>query len=138
MSDEPTREQLVLHLIACIEQEGNTIEAADAPGHSRPRPVKLVGPGRLRPDVVALDGRRRILGKAVTAAEVEDRRLPRRLETLARDCRMLVICMPESAAADALGTVFGAGSTLSRAKMRLLLHPRLKWEELPKAPLRPR
>jgi hypothetical protein len=137
-SGEPAREQLVQHLVACMEQAGITIEAADAPGHPRPKPVKLIGRGsRLRPDVVGLDGRRKMLGKVMTAAELGDSRLRGQLETLARNCRTLVVCIPEAAAGEARDTVFGADLE-HRAKIRLLLHPRAQWEELPRRAPAPR
>ncbi len=139
-AEEPTHDELVQHLMRCMQQEGITVEAADAPGHSRPRPVKLLGlrPGRLRPDVVGRDGRRMTLGKAISATEIADSSLPGRLETFARHCRMLVVCVPGSAADEAIATLFHGQQLPHRAKLRLLVHPRMKWEDVPKPPARAR
>jgi hypothetical protein len=118
-----------------MEQADMVIEAADAPDHPKPSQTKASGlrRRRARPDVVAKDGRRTVFGEAVTGAEVGDARVPDQLETLARSCRMLVICIPEEAADDAIETLFLERHLPHWHKMRVLRYPAEGWQELPKA-----
>jgi hypothetical protein len=107
-----------------MEQQGLTIEAADAPGHRKPAPVKSgLRRSRVRPDVVARDGRRTIFGVVHGGDQ---------LEVLAGKCRTLVICVPQAVADQAASTLLhGVDMQLSR-KMRLLKHPDTSWQEMPK------
>ena len=129
----PSHEELVLHLVRCMEREGLTIEGADAPGYSKPRQVKRFGmrPGRARPDVVARDGRRTILGEAKTALEIGDGQVPDQLDAFASKCRLLVVCVPEGAVEEAVALLNRADMP-HRPKMRLLRYPQAKWDEFPK------
>jgi hypothetical protein len=131
----PLHEELVEHLMHSMEQEGLTIEAADAPGHRRPGHVKAgLRRSRFRPDVVALDGRRTIFGVAMTEAEASNAYVRNQLETFAGKCRMLVICIPQEAADQAVDALFHDADMLRRRKMRLLRYPDTKWQELPRTP----
>jgi hypothetical protein len=126
----PSHEELVQHLVRSMEREGLTIEAADAPGH---RKVKAgLRRARLRPDVIARDGRRAIFGVAKTEAEASKAEVQDELESLAGKCRMLVICIPEEAANQAVDTLFQKADTPNWRKMRLLRHPEARWQELPR------
>jgi hypothetical protein len=126
----PSHEELVQHLLRSMEQQGLTIEAADAPGF---RKVKAgLRRARLRPDVVARDGRRAIFGVAKSAAEASKADLQDQLETLAGNCRMLVICIPQEAANQAVDTLFQNADMPNWRKMRLLRYPEARWQELPR------
>jgi hypothetical protein len=133
-SREPSQEDLVRHLVLCMEQAGFTIEATDASGFAKPRQVKRFGlrPGRFRPDVVARDGRRTVFGEARSGAEISDKQTSERLETLARHCRLLVICLPEEVADEAIDTLFLKAHLPHWHKMRVLRYPRATWQELPR------
>lgn len=132
-AEGPSRAELVEHLVRCMEQQGLTIEAADAPGYRKPGHIKQgLRRSRLRPDVVARDGRRTIFGVAKSEAEASEAHVPDQLETFAGKCRMLVICIPKQAANQAVDTVFhNVDMQLSR-KMRLLRHPDANWREVPR------
>jgi hypothetical protein len=131
-STGPSHEELVLHLVACMEREGLTVEAADAPGYGKPPQLKRgLRPGRGRPAVVARDGRRTILGEVKTAQEMGEGHVPEQLETFASKCRLLVVCVPEGVADEAVSLLNGADMP-HRPKMRLLRYPRAKWDEFPK------
>ena len=128
----PSPEELVLHLVRCMEREGLTIEAADAPGYTKPSAVKRgLRPGRGRPDVIARDGRRTILGAAKTAQGIGESHVPGQLETFASKCRLLVVCVPEEVADDAIA-LLNAADMPHRPKVRLLRYPQAKWDEFPK------
>jgi hypothetical protein len=130
---DPPHEELVRHLVRCMEDEGLEIEAADAPGHPKPKPVKRsLRPERSRPDVVARDRRRTVFGEALSVADIGESYIPEKLATLAQKCRLLVICVPESVAQQAIEKLFSGERMPHRPKMRLLRHPRAKWEEPPK------
>jgi hypothetical protein len=129
----PSHQELVEHLMRSMEQEGLTIEAADVPGHRRPGHVKTgLRRSRFRPDVVALDGRRTIFGVDKTEAEMSSGYVRHQLETFAGKCRMLVICMPQEAADQAVEGLFQNATMLRSQKMRLLRHPDSKWQEVPR------
>jgi hypothetical protein len=129
----PSREELVAHLVRCMEQEGLTIEAAAAPGYPKPGHVKAgLRRSRLRPDVVARDGRRAIFGVAKTEAEASNAYVRDHLETFASKCRMLVICIPQEAADQAVDALFDDRDMLHSRKMRLLRHLDSKWQEVPR------
>jgi hypothetical protein len=134
-AEGPLHEELVEHLVRSMEQEGFTIEAADAPGYQKPGHVK---PGlrrsRFRPDVVARDGRRTIFGVAKSEGEASKPYVRDQLETFAGKCRMLVICIPEEAADQAVDTLFHNADMLHSQRMRLLRHPDTKWQEVPRRP----
>jgi hypothetical protein len=131
----PLHEELVAHLVRCMEREGLTIEAADAPGYRKPGHVK---PGlrrsRFRPDVVARDGRRTIFGVAKSEAEASQAYVPDQLETFAGKCRILVICIPQDAADQTVDTLFRNADMLHSQKLRLLRHLDSKWQEVPRTP----
>jgi hypothetical protein len=113
-----------------MEREGLTIEAADAPGH---RKVKAgLRRARFRPDVVARDGRRAVFGVAKSATEASKANVQDQLETLAGNCRMLVICIPQEAANQAMDTLFQNADLPHWRKMRLLRYPEARWQELPR------
>jgi hypothetical protein len=129
----PTHEELVRHLLRAMEEEGLEIEAADLYGRAKPKPVKAgLRPGRSRPDVVARDGRRTVFGLALLPSDISAGHMPEKLATLAQKCRLLVICVSEDAAQQALDTLFNREGMPHRPKMRLLRHPALKWEDPPK------
>jgi hypothetical protein len=116
-----------------MEEQGVEIETADAPGHRKPKPVKRgLRPDRLRPDVVARDGRRTVFAKALESSDIASSYVPEMLATLAQKCRLLIICVPEDAALHAIDALFNTGNLPNRPKMRLLRHPRTKWEDPPK------
>jgi hypothetical protein len=124
----------VQHLVRGMVEQGLEIEAADAPGHPKPKPVKRsLRPERSRPDVVARDGRRTVFGEALSASDIGQSHMPEKLATLAQKCRTLVVCVPEAAAQQAIDTLFNRDQMPHRPKMRLLRHPHTKWEEPPKA-----
>jgi hypothetical protein len=127
----PSHEELVLHLVRCMEREGLTIEGADAPGYSKPRQMKRLGLRRARPDVVARDGRRTILGEAKTAQEIGEGHVPGQLDAFASKCRLLIVCVPEGVVNEAVALLNRADMP-HRPKMRLLRYPRAKWDEFPK------
>jgi hypothetical protein len=128
-------EGLVQHLVRSMEQEGLTIEAADAPGYRKPGRVKPgLGRARFRPDVVARDGRRTIFGVAKTETEASKAHVRDQLETFAGKCRMLVICLPDEAADQAVDALFHNADMPHRGKMRLLRHPDTKWQEVSRRP----
>ena len=131
-------EELVQHLVRCMEQQGLTIEAADAPGYRKPRPFKRFGLGssRLRPDVVARDGRRTIFGAAKCASEIGEARVSVELDKLAGKSRLLVVCIPEAGADETIETLFHRTPMPHRQKIRLLRYPKTRWEEIPKSALR--
>jgi hypothetical protein len=132
-SAESSHEELVRHLIRSMEGQGLEIEAADVSGHAKPKPVKMgLRPGRSRPDVVARDGRRAVFGVALTPTEIGNSHTPEKLATVAQKCRLLVVCVPEEAAQQALDTLFNREKLAHRPKMRLLRHPLARWEEPPK------
>ena len=139
-SDEnrPLREELVQHLVRCMEQQGLTVEAADAPGYRRPRLVKLFGlrSSRLRPDVIAKDGRRTVFGAVKCGSETGEAHLADHLEGLASKCRLLVVCIPEVAADEAMDTLFRGAPMPQRQKIRLLRYPKTRWEDIPKSAVR--
>jgi hypothetical protein len=129
----PSHEELVRHLVFCIEEQGLEMEAADLYGHTKPKPVKMgLRPGRSRPDVVAKDGRRTVFGVGLLPSEIGAAYLPEKLATLAQKCRLLVICVSEDAAQQALDMLFNREQLAHRPKMRLLRHPLGKWEDPPK------
>ena len=131
----PSHDELVAHLVRCMEQEGLTIEAADAPGHKRPGHVKSGLPrSRFRPDVVARDGRRTIFGVAKSEAEASRAHVREQLETFSGKCRMLVICIPQEGADRAVDALFLNKDMVGRQKMRLLRYPDTKWQEVSKTP----
>jgi hypothetical protein len=131
----PSHDELVAHLVRCMEQEGLTIEAAHAPGYKRPGHVKSGLPrSRFRPDVVARDGRRTIFGVAKSEAEVSRAHVREQLETFSGKCRMLVICIPQEGADQAVDALFLNKDILGRQKMRLLRYPDTKWQEVSKTP----
>jgi hypothetical protein len=122
--DKTTRQELVEHLVLCMEQQGLTIEAADAPGHRKPPHVKSgLRRSRVRPDVVARDGRRTIFGIVHGGDQ---------LEVLAGKCRTLVICVPKAVADEAASTLLHNVDTQLSRKMRLLKHPDTSWQEMPR------
>jgi hypothetical protein len=82
---------------------------------------------------VARDGRRTVFGEAKSASEISEAYVPEQLETLARKCRLLVICIPEKAAGEAIDTLFYNAQMSQWPKMRLLRYPGTMWEEPPKA-----
>src|SRR5262245_24444286 len=129
----PAREELVRHLVRCMERDGMVIEAADLPGHNKPGALKrgLIR-SRLKPDAVARDGRRIIFGIAASGAEIAGRDLPPHLEALAGKCRMLVVCVPNDRADEVVDAVLRGGQVPSWRKLRLLSHPMTKWAEVPK------
>jgi hypothetical protein len=129
----PLHDKLVEHLLRTMEQEGLTIEAANAPGHRKPGHVKG-GPRRtrVRPDVVARDGRRAIFGIANSDTEASLADVHDQLETLAGKCRMLVICIPEQTADHAVDALFQSADMSLRQKMRLLRHPDARWQAVPR------
>ena len=125
----PSHQELVEHLIRSMEQEGLTIEAADAPGHRRPGHVKAgLRRSRFRPDVVARDGRRTIFGVAKSEAEASHRYVRDQLETFAGKCRMLVVCIPRESAHPAVDALFDDADMLRWRKVRLLRHPDTRWQ----------
>lgn len=126
------RGQLVLHLVSCMEQEGITIEAAEAPGYPRPRQNKRFGlrTGRLRPDVAGRDGRRAILGVVTCGAQIGEAHLSGQLDALARECRTLVVCIPGETPEHAIDSAFPGERMPHRRKMRVLRYPDTKWQEL--------
>jgi len=132
-AEGPLHEELVEHLLRCMEQAGMSIEAASAPGHPKPAPVTRLGlrPRRFRPDAVARDGRRTIMGEAMTAAELADGKSANRLETLSRNCRILILCIPDGAAEETVASLLRSAG-MPHAKGRLLRYPRESWEELPR------
>jgi hypothetical protein len=126
-------EELVEHLVRCMEQEGLTIEAANAPGYRRPRPVKSgLWRARFCPDVVARDGRRVIFGVVQSEVAASSESFRNQLETFASKCRMLVICVPGHAADRAVEVLFHNADMPHWRKMRLLRHPNAKWQDVPK------
>jgi hypothetical protein len=130
---KPSREELVRHLLRAMEEQGLEIEAADLYGRAKPKPVRLgLRPGRSRPDVMARDGRRTAFGLALLQSDIGAAHMPEKLATLAQKCRLLVICVSEDDAQHALDTLFNRERLAHRRKMRLLRHPRLKWEDPPK------
>jgi hypothetical protein len=137
---EPLHDQLVEHLIACMKHAGVTVEAAEAPGFKRPRQFKRLGlrTGRFRPDVIARDGRRSVLGVCKSGAELREAHLPDQLEAFAQRCRMLIVCVCEADAEEALEALFPDADTPHRLKLRLLRHPRPRWEDVPKTAARKR
>ena len=121
--DTKTHQELVEHLVQCMEQQGLTIEAADAPGYRKPGHVKSgLRRSKFRPDVVARDGRRTIFGVVHGGDQ---------LEVLAGKCRTLVICVPKAVADEAASTLHNVDMQLA-PKMRLLKHPDTSWQEMPK------
>jgi hypothetical protein len=129
----PGHEELVRHLVFCMEEQGLEVEAADLPSREKPKPLKRgLRPGRSRPDVVARDGRRMVFGVALPASEIGHSHMPEKLATLAPKCRLLIVCVSSESAQYALDTLFNAPSLPHRPKMRLLRHPLGKWEDPPK------
>lgn len=129
----PSHEELIRHMIRSMEDEGFEIEAAYVPGRAKPKPVKRgLRPARSRPDVVAKDGRRTVFGEALVPADIVDPHMPEKLEALAQKCRILIICVAEEAAQQALDVLFNGEQIEHRPKMRLLKHPLAKWEDPPK------
>jgi hypothetical protein len=136
--DEGLREELGHHLLRCMEHHGLTIEAAGVGGHPKPGRFKLgLMRSRLRPDVVARDGRRSILGIALGRAELGDAAAPDRLDSLAQKCRLLVVCVGAECADEAIETLFRKPMPHWR-KMRLLTYPESKWEDVARAANRKR
>jgi len=136
--NRPLREELVQHLVRCMEEQGLTVEAADAPGYRRPRLVKHFGlrSSRLRPDVIAKDGRRSVFGAVKCGSEIGQAHLAGHLEGLASKCRLLVVCIPEAAADEAMDTLFHQAPMPQRQKIRLLRYPKTRWEDIPKSAVR--
>jgi hypothetical protein len=132
------REELVQHLVRCMEEQGLTVEAADARGYRRPRLVKLFGlrSSRLRPDVIAKDGRRTVFGAVKCGSEIAEAHLADHLENLASKCRLLVVCIPEAAAEAAMDSLFRGAPMPQRQKIRLLRYPKTRWEDIPKSAVR--
>ena len=134
-AEGPLHGELVEHLVRSMEREGLKIEAADAPGYRKPGYLKSgLRRSRLRPDVVARDGRRTIFGVATSEAEASKADVRDQLETFAGKCRMLVICIPEEGANQAVDTLFRKADMLNWRKMRLLRHPATTWQEAPRRP----
>jgi hypothetical protein len=129
----PTHEELIRHMIRSMEEEGYEIEAADVSGREKPKPLKRgLRPSRSRPDVVARDGRRMVFGEALAPADIADPHTPEKLEALAQRCRVLIVCVAEEAAQQALEVLFNGVLIPHRPKMRILRHPLAKWEDPPK------
>ena len=128
------REILVQHLVRVMEQEGLSIEAATTPGHRRPARLKLGGlkRSRLRPDVLARDGRRAILGLVLDRSQIHEPYLADELVAFASNCRLLVVCVAADAADETID-VFIRHLRRHWGKMRLLTHPGTQWEEVTKA-----
>ena len=117
-----SKEELVAHLVRSMQQHGLVIQEANAPGYRKPGHIKSgLRRSKVRPDVVALDGRRTIFGIVSSKGDVDDQ-----LEALAAKCRVVVICLPEKAA-DGLVTI---SETPSWRKLRLLRYPHTDWEEV--------
>ena len=131
--DKASHEELVEHLVRSMEEQGLSVVAADAPGYRKPRHVKSgLRRSKFRPDVVARDGRRTIFGVARSEAEATQGDLRDQLETFAGNCRMVVICVPEKAANQAMDALFQNADMLHWRKMRLLRHPGTRWQEVPR------
>jgi hypothetical protein len=132
--EAPLHDELVQHLLRCMEKAGMEIGAASAAGYGRPAPVTRLGlrPRRWRPDVVARDGRRAVFGAAMTEDELAGSKAGDRLGTLSRNCRTLILCIPADVEEEAVETML-RGSDMPHAKGRLLRYPRETWEELPKS-----
>ena len=131
-SPGPLREVLVEHLLHLMEHESCTIDAAGVPGYPRPRRLKLgIRRSRLRPDVMARDGRRTILGIVLNESQMREA-LPDQLDAFARNCRLLVICVTEEVADEAIG-ILSRRPTPHWGRMRLLRYPETTWEEMVKA-----
>jgi hypothetical protein len=129
----PAHQELVRHMVFCMEEQGVEIEAADLDGRPKPKPVKRgLRPARSRPDVVAKDGRRTVFGLALTPAEIAEPHAPEKLEILAQKCRLLIVCVAEEAAQQAIETLFSGAQMSHRPKLRLMRHPLGKWEDPPK------
>jgi hypothetical protein len=133
-SADSHRKMLVQHLVRAMEQENLSIEAATIPGHRRPARQKLGGlkRSRLRPDVLARDGRRAILGLVLDRSQIHEPHLADELEAFAVNCRLLVICVAADAAEQAID-VFVRNPRPHWGKLRLLTHPGTQWEEVAKA-----
>jgi hypothetical protein len=124
--------ELVAHLVRCMEGAGLEIESAVAPGYRKPAHIKAgFMRSKLRPDVVARDGRRTIFGIAVSNA---DESLREQLDVLAGKCRTIVICIPNDPADQALDMLLQDAGAPHFRKMRVLRHPSTKWQELPRRP----
>jgi hypothetical protein len=126
------RDDLIQHLIGSMEKAGLEVEAADASGYAKPRQTKALGlrRRRARPDVIAKDGRRTVFGAALADG---DAGVSDHLETLARHCRVLVICISDGDADQAIQTLFFDQHLPHWHKMRILRYPAEGWQELPKA-----
>jgi hypothetical protein len=122
--------ELVEHLVRCMEAAGLEIEAAGAPGYRKPGHIKGgFLRSKLRPDVVARDGRRAIFGVAVSSPEECVRE---QLEVLAGKCRTVVICVSAEAAGPAVDDLLQDAGKPHWRKMRLLRHPQTQWQEMPR------
>ena len=122
---------LVEHLVRCMEGAGLEIEAALAPGYRKPSHIKAgFLRSKVRPDVVARDGRRAIFGIAVSNAEES---VPEHLEVLAGKCRTVVICVSAEAAESVVADLLQDAAKPHWHKMRLLRHPHTQWQEMPRA-----
>ncbi len=128
------REMLVQHLVRVMEQASLSIQAAATPGHRRPARLKLGGlkRSRLRPDVLARDSRRAVLGLVLDRSQIYEPYVPDELDAFASNCRLLVICVAAPAADEAID-IFIRNPKPHWGKMRLLTHPGTQWEEVAKA-----
>ncbi len=116
-----------------MQSEELAIEAAGVPGYPRPRRARLgLRRARLRPDVMAQDGRRAIFGIALNRQQIHEPYVPDELDAYARKCRMLVICVAREVSEKAIDVLFQTPTPHWR-KMRLLRYPGTKLEEVSKA-----
>jgi len=130
---DPSREELVQHLLRVLENQKFEIEAAGVGGHPRPARIRLgLRRARLRPDVVARDGRRSVVGFALDRQLIREPYVPDELDAYAGTCRLLVICVADESADLAIKVLFDKPMPNWR-KMRLLRLPGEKFEEVPKA-----
>jgi hypothetical protein len=128
-----TRAELGQHLLGVLEQQGLTIEAATAPGYPQPGRMRLgIRRARLRPDVVAHDGRRTVLGIALDKELIRAAYVPAELDAYAGTCRMLVICVTQESANQAIQVLFDKPVPNWR-KMRLLRSPGERFEDVSRA-----
>jgi hypothetical protein len=128
-----SHEELVEHMLRAMERQGLEIEAASTGGHAKPKRIR---PGlkrtRLRADVVARDGRRTVIGIALDSRLIREGYVPRDLDAYAGACRMLVICIDQACAGQAIHVLFDKPMPNWR-KMRLLRRPGTELEDVSKA-----
>ena len=116
-----------------MEEQGFTIEAAAARSHRRPGRIRLrLRRARLRPDVVARDRRRAILGFALDEELMREPYVPAELDAYAATCRLLVICVAQETANQAIHYLFEKPVPNWR-KMRLLKCPGTELEDVSRA-----